>query len=346
MSRNRYSMLRVLGCALLIASCSASVDIPAGLEPGFSVEAALAQIPVEAVAETGASIQIVVADVDAAAEQARLVRPIDSRDADEVFSFFGPLTGVSRSGEPMRVFVPFPQFFANRAVGDPAGFEDEIGFSPADVRTFVALEAAPANFVVVTGVSAVTGLPEVAPGVTTIGEGEDYEQSLEQTTTARPLGRPWRLAQQDDVLAASLATAPLSVWLEGSPRGTLADNRDLMAVARRLDEEQVVSAYLAEVEDRRYFNVGLGWDARDGQARGVVVFALGSERAAQSALGLLEGSFEGVSFASNRPLAELVSLEKIEVRGAEIVAIVRFPDGRPPSTTLQMLITEDGPFAR
>jgi len=48
---------------------------------------------------------------------------------------------------------------------------------------------------------------------------------------------------------------------------------------------------------------------------------------------------------SDEPIANLVMLDEIEVRGSEIVATVDFAEDRGPSVLFNMLIRGDGPFA-
>ncbi len=330
--------------AALAAGCS-SDDGGSDLGTEFSVSAALAEIPLAALETTDGLIQVVAADLDAAGEVAGVDRPSNPTDRDELIEFLGPMTGLARDDEPMRVFVPLPQMFTGGAVPQLGEFVAELGFSPGDVSTYVALESPPAMFMVATGVMAPTTLPEVAPGVTTVGEGDDFQVAPEERTAARPLGRPLRLAESDGRLGLSFETAPLIDWLAGSDGGTLAEDAVCSAIAGRLDEKGVVSAFVVGDESAPYVGVGLGWTADGDGALGVIVFGFESEGLAEDNLGRIEGTFDGDSSVTGQPMSDLLTVDSIEVRGAQVVAVVRFPGGRPPQTTFDMLVRRDGPFA-
>lgn len=67
-----------------------------GAGDSFSVEAALAELPIEAV--TGESQAVVyVSDLVAAGEANGLARPTGSLDSDEVVEWIGPMTGIGTS---------------------------------------------------------------------------------------------------------------------------------------------------------------------------------------------------------------------------------------------------------
>lgn len=313
----------------------------------FSVLAALGQIPASAAEDAGSMLQVSAADLVAAGEQAGLTLPTDPTSSDELLAFMGPLTGIARDGARLRLFVPYPQMFVDRAPTRLEEFRGEVGFTPGEVTSFVALESPPARFIVVDGVSLPAGLPEVVPGVRSIGEGEDFESTLESTTAARPLGRPLRVAEQEGRVALSLGTTPVIDWLTGPTTGTLAEHPTLAALAVRLDEQAVVSSMLLTFDGDAdaYRGLGLGWSADDAGARATVVFTYDSVGEAESQLGSIEAGFSGDSLVTGQPVAEIALLESIEVRGSEVVAIVRFPDPPFPSRLWQMLLTRDGPFA-
>lgn len=315
-------------------------------EAGFSVLAALEEIPASAAEDVGSLLQVSAADLVEAGEQAGLTPPTDPTSADELLAFMGPLTGISRDGDPLRLFVPYPQMFVDRAPTQLVEFRAEVGFTPGEVTSFVALESPPARFIVAGGVSLPDGLPESVPGVRTIGEGEDFESVLDSRTAARPLGRPLRVAEQDGRVAISLATTPIIDWMTGPTAGTLADHPTLAPLATRLDEEDVVSSVMIAFEDDTdaYRGVGLGWSVDDAGSRGVIVFTYDSVGNAEFQLGLVEEAFAGDSLTTRQPVADLVTLESTEVRGSEVVATVRFPETSFPSRIWQMMLNRDVPF--
>lgn len=307
----------------------------------FSVLAALAQIP-ESATDDARLLQVSVGDIEAAADQARLRPPLDPADVDDLLEFIGPLTGFSPDDRPMRVFVPFPARLRD-GIGRVDQFIEEAGFSPGEVTSFVALESSPAEFLVLDGVTAPSGLPEVAPGVLTFGEGNDFEIGIDGRSVLRALGRPLRVGQQGDQLALGLSTPAVVDWLDGAGP-TLADNPALAAVASRLDEEQVVSGFLL-TREVSYRSVGLGWRADDRGPRGVIVLSYDSEATANAAFDDVSASMVGESVITGLPMTDLVIVEQIEVRGAEIVATVEFAPEREPIVIFNLLVRGDGPFA-
>lgn len=313
---------------------------------GFSVLEALRRIPASAADDASASFQVVAADLVIAGDQAGLTHPGATTDPDELLAFYGPMTGIRRDDRPLRMFVPLPRILIDRSIGMADEFDAELGFSPGEITSYVGLESPPAQFVTVTGVSLTEGLPEVVPGVRTLGEGEDFEPNLETRSVARPLGRPLRLAEQDGQVAMSLATMPVIDWLTGPTAGTLADDPALASLATRLDAQSVVSAALVLLEDEPYLGVGLGWSADDSGARGTLVFAYDSAESAEAELSRIEASFAMDSLVTRQPISDRVTLESIEVRDSEVVAVVRFPDDSIPSSTWQMLLSRDGPFGQ
>lgn len=323
-----------MAVALLIAaSCSdATPD-----ETGFTIVGALRQIPASAADVSATEAVFVAADLVAAGERAGLTRPGATTDPEELVAFFGPLIGAPSADRPLRVFVPLPPVFETGIVGQAGEFVDEFGFSLGEATSFAAVEAGRAQFVTVSGVALAPELPEVAPGVSTVGEGEDYE--LGERAPGRPLGRPLRLAQQDDRVAVSLATPPVIDWLTEPDGATLADDPAFAALGARLDEEAVVSAQLILLEGQPFLGAGFGWSADDVGARSTIVFGYESAGAAEADFARIEAAFYGED-----PYGELLddrlTVELIELREGEIVAVVRFLDDLHPSFSQRLLFTE------
>lgn len=340
------SILMALG--LVVAGCGGGSASSDGLAGDFSVLGALQELPAASLNEVdGGGLGISVADLDAAAALSDLARPQKgSVDDNAIVEYLGPLTGFTQPGRESPVFVSLPNnFAADRAVFGPQAFIDTYGFTTADIDVFASIAHPFVQFTVATGVSAAPDLVEVEPGIASLGDGEDFSTNLEEISPARALGRPWRVAESDGRVAVGLSTPLVREWLDGSPGGTLADDALLAAAAARLDDFDVVSAYLASASDDVAHASGLGWTVDDNGPLGVIVFAHDSEAAANDASGPAEASFDGMSQFSGGPLTDLVILESFEVDGSDIVATVRFAPDRPPRTLLSLLFQLDGPFA-
>jgi hypothetical protein len=194
---------------------------------------------------------------------ARVRRPAQMDDPQQVIDFVGPMTGFSRDAR-MRVFVVFPPSFIGSA-REPVALIEAFGFALGEISTFVVLNIFVSKFMVLTGVASQQDLPEVAPGIRSVGEGEDFAQDLENRSLVRQFGRPFRIAERDERIGISLEAAPLVAWSDGSAIRTLADDDSLLAIAQLLDERNVVSATIHTLEPGRanYEAVGIGWNEDD-----------------------------------------------------------------------------------
>lgn len=310
---------------------------------GFSVAAALAQLPASAADEAGSGLEVYAADLEVGADQAGLTPPADPTDPEQVFEFISALAGPT-DGRRARLFVPLPADLLT-AAGNTEAAVDELGFAVASIASFVSVEAPPARFLVVSGVELPEGLPEIAPGVGTIGSGEDGEIDPEHRTAIRPLGRPLRVAEQDGQVALSPWTDPVTDWLDGAPSGTLASDPTLAALAEQLDAESVISAAMFVFDGRPYRGVGLGWAADDRGPLGVAVFDYASTAEAELDRARVEAGFAGDGDGSDAPVAEYLAVQTLEIRGSAIVAVVEFPPDSMPDRLYQLLLRGEGPFA-
>jgi len=285
------------------------------------------------------------ADVEAAADIARVRRPAQMDDRDQVIDFIGPITGFSPEDRRLRVFVAFPASLLQSAA-EPEALIEEFGFGIGEIETFTVLEALPAQFMVFSGVSPRNDLPEVAPGVLTVGDGEDLIQDFENVSAVRRLGRPWRVAERDGFVGISLETAPLVAWHDDSVQQTLADDPSLLAVAQRLDEVGVVSASLSTSDSFAGFEAsGIAWTEDDDGPVGVVVLSYPSEAAAADRLGAVTAGFDEEPRSGAAVPSERMVVDSVELRGAEIVMVVHFLPETNPQILLDMWSRREGPFA-
>jgi len=208
----------------------------------FSVSAALEQIPLERVAGPETRFEIYVADFLAAGEIGGGVRPTGSTDIDETVAWTRSITPSNLSSHA-QVYVQFPDIF--RGESDIAGYNDEMGFTINDVDASIEmLSPTTTNRVIVlAGEIEPAASVEVADGVFTFGEGDDFEIDFERKATARPLGRPLRSAAVEGLAVLSHSTVSASAWLdEASPR--LDSDEELAMAAKSLDSQNVISAAL------------------------------------------------------------------------------------------------------
>ena len=329
-----------------------------GFGERFSVTAALAEIPRELAADDEGRVEIYAADLLAASELVGAARPTGSTDEQEVIDWLGALTGM----QPAPIYVPLPPG-SERAVIGLAEVRDELGFAMTDVDAFVSWSAPPVAATVWVGELSPNAAPEVAPGVRTFGEGDDFDVGLGELTAARPLGRPLRLAEDAGRVITTTSTEVATAWLDGE-RTRLLDDPRLDAVAAALDDKGVVAAAVfgndfsaaeldipEDVLDRLVLAdgfdvVGLGWGNGDRGDGTIVVQDFGNPAAADRAAPAVEALWrDGESLRNGRPLADLFTLERVEVVDSLVVTtLVLHPDRPSPQLLLSMLVSGDGPF--
>lgn len=297
----------------------------------FSVMAALGEVP------AGLEGPIEMGDIVAALEVVGLTRT-DSIDGESVLGWIRPITGAPGDDGPSPVFVPIPEELGLSRMQFVDEFHDELGWSVVNVDWFVAAGDPPTRFAVAGGQfddTALDGLSEVADGVVTAGEGDDYFVDIANRTTARPLGDPLRLARSGDRIAMSKSTPLVETWLRGGD--TLADDPDLAAIAGALDDVGVVGAFLHAGEGRSgAVSIGLGWSV-DGETPVVtVVHRFGAEASADDVRSEWESALEN-------PALSGLELGDVSVDGETAVVTLRVTDG-PPSRVLNMMYDRSLPF--
>ena len=174
MDRTARRLGVVVACVLVAAGCGddgGSGETGFGSGEQFSITGALSQIPREFAADFEGNIQIYVADLLAAGEATGQSRPTGSTDADEATEWLGPMTG--RSKAPVFMPVPFALLDGvRRSLGE---YKDEVGFAVTDVDATIESRALPLSMMVLAGELEPAGSTEVADGVLTIGEGDDFQ---------------------------------------------------------------------------------------------------------------------------------------------------------------------------
>lgn len=223
---------------------------------------------------------------------------------------------------------------ANVARLDQEAFLEAAGFSWDTSDWFASVSAPPDEF------SLYSGSGRQTDGTETLGEGDDYETSLDGDRTVDPLGRPLHLATARDLLATSLSTPMIEGWVEDG--GELGDDESLAAVADVLDEAQPVSAYLQTL-DGDVATVGIGWTVEDDEPVVTIGYDLGSDDAASAAADAIATSYaEGTSLVTQQPYAELLGDAAVEVHGRVVVVTVH-PEADRAGVPLRMIAQRDLP---
>lgn len=353
----RRSPALVLAALLLVpglAGCGGDDPDRLAAGDGFSVEAALAELPVppDLDEDDARGLTVVVVDLEAAAganDAGDRPEPGDEDLGDWLLTATGTTVDAGEGGFPP-VFVPPVEVLGAERLASVEELEDELGWSVLDVDAVAEVVAPPFRFGVVTGAVgedtfAAAGREPDEDGVVTVGEGEDLETDPAGATSARPLGSPLRMAAEGDRLVASSSTDAVADWRGGEP-ATLAEEDDLRATAAALDEAEVVSAYLTTAIPREgaFTALGIGWAGEEGGSRIVLAYAFADEEAAERGAEEVEAVFAADTAVGGSALADLLELDEVVLDGTVVVAHVQpGPEGRP-QIPLSLLQQADVPF--
>jgi hypothetical protein len=362
----------LLAPAAVPPSDDSSVHLSSGDD--YTVLGALAELPVSTDTD---GLVVQTGDLVAATQLAGLERPSEA-DIDAVASWIFPLTGLPRDDEFAPLFVPLGRVFNYQNLGDIAEFESALGWSLVDANAFVEQSTPPDSFAVITGDFDETtlnpDLTEVADGVVSYGEGDDFETNLSgDRNPVDGLGRPVRLASEGNRIAASFSTTSVQQWLAG-PDESLADDATLAAVATALDEADVVAAVLThvepgfdqlvggqpissevlahlqdEVEDQvplaPFDAVGFGWNVVDGKAAITVAYHFSSREEAADSVASLESLYrEGLSLVRREPISESITIDDIAAADDVVTVSLSVPGDSRPQVIYDMLLQRDLPF--
>ncbi len=334
---------------------------PFGTGQNFSVLSALAEIPLPDGLPEDSKIEIYVTDLLAASEAAGHPRPTGSTDVGEASDWLTSITGYEESV----VVVPIP-FDMQSSLAKLLEYKEEIGFGITDVDASIEVGPAPNSFTLLAGSLEHASTSEVADGVFSFGEGEDFAANIEERTPARQLGRPLRVASQNNLVLLSRSTAAVSAWLdEEIPR--LDSVPELASVAEALDQQGLLGAALFQSDfsaggileyldpavaealtipiSEPFDTIGLGWGVADGEAAITIVYGFDEGAAAKAMAPAIEDTFlHGVSLANSRSLSEMLILDQVEVQNQLVVVSLRVAPDSTPGITLSMVFSRDLPF--
>lgn len=374
MPRTCHFALAVAGATLALAGCSSTnngadpndptTEQGASFATEFSVQGGLAELDN---LDTGPedSLLIHIVDFVQASEAADI--PVLSPDStpEEILSW-AEAVGPAESGTDISLTMPE---FVSSALADPEAMSEEFGWSVGAIDRYSEAAVRNERFTVLAGqISWTEGLPEVAPGVNTIGEGDDYAVNPASESKLRITGQPLRVGERDGLAAASLGTPPLAEWVDGSYQ-SFADNTDLAAAAESLDSHDVFSATLAqgsfgvetlageqsnpatlaklseEAVDEPFSVVGTGLTATDDGLGHVIVYVFDSREDAAAAQSQLETIWTTeTSSPRGADLSEIVDSPVFEQEGQVVAVTAPVSDSAPPQMFTRMLSNHDLAF--
>ncbi|QYG92632.1 hypothetical protein HC251_09415 [Iamia sp. SCSIO 61187] len=342
MSHRSLALMSVLSLAAAgVAGCGGDDADRLTAGDGFSVEAALAELPAPPGDGPGSTITIV--DLAAAAEANGAGERPEPDDGDAVGEWVVAATGTATDDEDVRpIFVPTAEVLGFERLAAPEELEAQLGWSVLDVDAVAEVVEPPFRFAVVTGdvgdeSFSDAGLEPDDDGVVSFGEGDDGEIDPESAGPATPLGAPLRMAADGDRLVTSSSTDAVTGWLDDDAT-TLADDDDVRAVAAALDDADAVSAFITTFsQSARYDALGIGWAVDDGEPRMAIAYVFADDDAAEQGAEDVEAVFDDEGTADRAPVSDHLTLDEVEVDGSLVVAHVRpGPEGRP-QTPLVML---------
>lgn len=364
--RQRTWILSLFLAAMLglLSTCTGTDDkppvaTPFGTGADFSIVAALRQVPLE-VGFDDSIVALEIVDFRAASLINGLLVLDEPSDPSESSVSYALLPG----GHKSLVYAPQPWTMIG---ADPVAYKEEVGFSVLDIGASIEAGVRPPDqFTIVSGDLQSAAVNEVADGVFTLGEGEDYSIDALGRTAARPLGRPLRVGLNDGLIVMSSSTDSVSAWLD--PDVARHDSiPSLVLAAEALDRRSVLSAFLLQrdysakqAEDlgfepespllAPFDTIGLGWSAQDGVGFIAVVFVFDDEAAAKSTSVDLENLFSTYVFPDDggpiagSPLSEELVVDVVSVEGQVVVVSLRLVGTRGPDLIHRMVAAYDTPF--
>lgn len=349
----RLSAAPLLIGATLLAACGS--DDASDTTEGAWIAPMLAEIPSSANADP-TSVMIVAGDLNRATDAAGLARPDADANTDEFLDWLRPVTGIPLDDAPATVSMLLPEAASPTRLAANDAIRDELGWSLAEVDTFIELNEAPNRFTAIRGDVTAADLDgaigEADDGIWHLG-GDDLSVDVTAISEARPLGESLRMAFEDDVLVVSRTTPDVRGWLDDEP--SMADREELAVIAGALDAAEVYSAMMmvhdssplaalgvsATPEQLEEFlgdtqlidpfvAFGAGLSVVDDEPTGTIVYAFATDDAAADAVDTIDDVLtDGASIMSRRPLNEMFEVREVRADGSVVVATIAFRDANP-----------------
>ncbi len=376
--------LGVASCSSGDADSTAAADLPVETTVAANDEIALADAPsfdVEFSVRGGLGE---LAQLDADADHSITIEMIDYNEAaaavgatplgsdasgEDVFTWIGSVGfGDSVADGGTGLSLTPPRLIGDADLSRPESVVEEFGWSFGAIDRFTEVSiGSDGRFTTLVGDLAwADGLAEVAPGVSTIGEGPDGEVNDAARTDLRRLGRPVRVGERGDFIAASLATAPVGAWAQGTHQA-YTSNDELFAAAESLDANGVFQATLLKAPfgidrllppdaddleqitdaavDQPFSTVGIGLAATDDGVGHVIVYVFATDDdAAAATRQLAEVWTTGASIVGGPDFHELLGEPTITQRGQTVVVTGALPDTGSATDIINMVFRSDLPF--
>jgi hypothetical protein len=287
---------------------------------------------------------VAISDLDAAAEVAGVERPSDA-NPEQVQEYVSAVAGLGESSAGS-AHALWPTIIAELSIDAVDAFDEEHGWSVADVFWFAEVSAGPGFYTVLGGDFEVDDLDaamgERVDDVWHVGPEGDVEEGQGDTTM--------NLAFADDrLIVAYQADEVRAGFADDEP--TLADDESLRKVAKAMDDAGAYSACFVagrSLEDspilgddstgamreamaewvlpEEFSDLAVGVAENDGESSITLAYAHENDDAAEGNAAAAERILaEGMSI-SGRPWSELVSLEEIATDDATLVLTLR-PNG-------------------
>lgn len=374
MSKTYRFVLAVAGASVALTGCSSTNNGGAPSEPTseqdasfateFSVHGGLAELD-NVDTEPKDPVLIHMVDFDQASAAADIPALSPDSTPEEIRSW-AEAVGSGQSGAGISVTTPE---FLSSVLADPEAISEEFGWSFGAVDRYSEAAVGSERFTVLAGqVSWPEGLPEVAPGVKTVGEGDDYASNPDSASRLRITGRPLRVGERDGLAAASWGTPPLEEWVDGAYQ-SFADSAGLEAAAESLDSHDVFSATLAqrsfgietlagmqgtpetleklseEAVDEPFSIVGTGLTATEDGLNHVIVYVFDSPEVASAAQPQLETIWTTKTSSSlGTNFSEIVDSPVFEQDGQVVMITAAVSDSAPPQLFTGVLFNGDLAF--
>ena len=354
--------------AVLAAACSGGAGGGAG-----SFRDRLELLPASAVEDPNQVI-VAMADLDRAAQLAGVERPEDAGNVDAVIEYAQAVTGVPGpdAGGPASVAALTPETAHVDRLVQVNEFDDEVGWSIADISWFAEAQAPPNTLMVAGGdfdeARMSDAMGERQDGMWRLG-GEDGEVNIEEVSAARPLGESLRLAVDDGRLIVGRSTPPVEDALDGGAR-TLADVGALRSLTQAMDDHDAYSALfvagglftidpaavvldggdpdeaLAQVQEQvlpqPFRGVAGGLTSADDQPIVLLAYAHDTAEAAQANADALRRLVEqGRSLVSDQPWSNVFTVDDIGAEGTTVVARLGLGERGHPQLPYSLLMRRD-----
>ncbi len=210
----------------------------------------------------------------------------------------------------------------------------------------VELSALPDRFTLIDGTVDTAAVEDaVGPArndIWSLGTGDDFESAVDETSPARPLGIPVRMAMRDDLFVVTPSSDMAGDFVDGEHLGA---DEAFTAVAEQLDAAHVYGAYLTSVREGRdgspFDTIGMGVALDDEGPSVVIVYHYADDATASDAVADVEAVLEGDSLRTGQPWSETFSSSEVTAEGSNVVATLRLASDRSPAIARQILFAGD-----